>query len=302
MESFFRYIAYVDYYKKGQKISNVGFLKWRYLYKGHEVEIKLNGLPKVKKACSIMEIRTGKKIGNIILEQGMGYFEKKFPIKQASGEDYVEIENERLYLRDIQGFEVEIETEEYLKIEVDFEKELNQKIITLDENNVEENYEIAQYAKDSMSNVKNKITFIEEKTSKPDGEIRTLELEKNVEIMKPIPEDKWEQLCMEYPKVLPFKTNRIFLSIKPKDFIILREDCQKKVNNSFLLHGFYNYGHMILGKLSEEKTSPIYIGVPGVYYEREKQAAQMFGFVGFESTEDPVQSGSYGYYMMEVNI
>ena len=51
-----------------------------------------------------------------------------------------------------------------------------------------------------------------------------------------------------------------------------------------------------------KKTAPIYIGVPGVYYEREKQAAQMFGFVGFESTEHPVQSGSYGYYMIEVEI
>ena len=30
MESFFRYIAYVDYYKKGQKISNVGFLNMGY--------------------------------------------------------------------------------------------------------------------------------------------------------------------------------------------------------------------------------------------------------------------------------
>ena len=73
-------------------------------------------------------------------------------------------------------------------------------------------------------------------------------------------------------------------------------------NNSFLLHGFYNYGHMILGKLSEDEKTPIYIGVPGVYYEQEKRAAQMFGFVGFESTEHPVQAGSYGYYMIEVEI
>ena len=59
---------------------------------------------------------------------------------------------------------------------------------------------------------------------------------------------------------------------------------------------------MILGKLSEDEEAPVYIGVPGVYYEREKQAAQVFGFAGFESTEQPVQAGSYGYYMIEVEI
>jgi len=40
----------------------------------------------------------------------------------------------------------------------------------------------------------------------------------------------------------------------------------------------------------------------GVYYEQEKRAARLFGFVGFESTEQPVRSGSYGYYMIEVKI
>ena len=59
---------------------------------------------------------------------------------------------------------------------------------------------------------------------------------------------------------------------------------------------------MILGKLSEEENGQLYIGVPGVYYDREKQAAQMFGFVGFEAATKPVQQGSYGYYMMEVEI
>ena len=127
-------------------------------------------------------------------------------------------------------------------------------------------------------------------------------IRKEVEVIKPIPEDKWELLCLEYPKVHPFPGGKVFLSIKPKDFIILRQEYQKLVNNSFLLHGFYNYGHMIMGKLSEEEQAPFYIGVPGVYYEREKQAAQMFGFVGFEGTSQPVQQGSYGYYMIEVEI
>ena len=125
---------------------------------------------------------------------------------------------------------------------------------------------------------------------------------KKIKIIEPIHEDKWQELCKKYQKVHPFPSNKVFLSIKPEDFIILQQEYQKLVNNSFLLHGFYNYGHMILGKLSEDEEAPVYIGVPGVYYEREKQAAQVFGFAGFESTEQPVQAGSYGYYMIEVEI
>lgn len=45
-----------------------------------------------------------------------------------------------------------------------------------------------------------------------------------------------------------------------------------------------------------------YLGVPGVYFEREKQAALMFGFEGFESGEGKSNEGGFGYYMKRVDI
>ena len=60
-------------------------------------------------------------------------------------------------------------------------------------------------------------------------------------------EDKWEQLQHMYPKVHPFGDERMFLSITPGDFVILGREYQKLVHNSFLLHGYYNYRHVILG-------------------------------------------------------
>lgn len=123
----------------------------------------------------------------------------------------------------------------------------------------------------------------------------------NVRIEKPLPEDKWNQLCLKYNLVHPFPQEEGFLTITLKDFIILQEGYQKLVHNSFLLHGYYNYGHIILGKLKEEKDK-YYIGVPGVYYEQEKKAARMFGFVGFEGVDKIVEKGSYGYYMIEVKL
>lgn len=114
--------------------------------------------------------------------------------------------------------------------------------------------------------------------------------------------NKWEQLNRIYPKIQPFGDVREYLSIAPCDFVILSEHYQKMVQNSFLLHGYYNYGHLILTKIKEGIDDNYYLGVPGVYYEREKQAALLFGFEGFEGDGDAVQDGSFGYYMKRVEI
>ena len=48
-------------------------------------------------------------------------------------------------------------------------------------------------------------------------------------------------------------------------------------NNSFLLHGFYNYHHL----LYIEEDGQVLIGVPGIYHEKEQEAAKAFGFPEF---------------------
>lgn len=53
-------------------------------------------------------------------------------------------------------------------------------------------------------------------------------------------------------------------------------------NNSFLLHGYYNYHHLAFLQEGEN----LYLGVPGVYSEKERRAAQAFGFPGFVNYEE----------------
>ncbi len=117
-------------------------------------------------------------------------------------------------------------------------------------------------------------------------------------------ENKWEQLQKGYKKVHPFGDERLFLSIEPKDFVILQASYQRLVNNSFLLHGFYNYRHLILGpdaEMRDENNTCFYLGVPGTYFEREKMVAVMFGFEGFECS-GAVEIGKFGYYMRKVEL
>ena len=118
----------------------------------------------------------------------------------------------------------------------------------------------------------------------------------------PLMEDKWKQLSEVYPHIAPFQDDRDYLSIGLGDFVIFTQKYYRLVNNSFLLHGFYNYKHLILARIEKRGEIFYYIGVPGNFYDREKQVAVMFGFESFECREEPAGNGDYGYYMMRVEI
>ncbi len=114
--------------------------------------------------------------------------------------------------------------------------------------------------------------------------------------------DKWKQLCAIYPIVHPFGDGRAYLSIEPRDFVILQERFQPMVQNSFLLHGFYHYRHLLLGRSRQGNHPQYYLGVPGVFYEKEKSAALFYGFESFEGAMMPAAEGSFGYYMKRVQL
>ena len=110
-------------------------------------------------------------------------------------------------------------------------------------------------------------------------------------------EDKWEQILETYEQIHPYGDGRVYVKLEPKDFVILQAKYQHLVNNSFLLHGFYNYRYVILGK-----DQDYYLGVPGVYYDREKMVALMFGFEAFECPGGNVRPGEFGYYLRRVEL
>ena len=115
-------------------------------------------------------------------------------------------------------------------------------------------------------------------------------------------ENKWLQLWKIYPHITPFKDEREYLTIGPEDFVILPAKYYRMANNSFLLHGYYNYRHLILCRMEQKGQPVFYIGVPGNYFDREKEVAVLFGFESFECAKEPVRTGDYGYYMMRVEL
>lgn len=117
-----------------------------------------------------------------------------------------------------------------------------------------------------------------------------------------ISEDKWKQLSDIYPHISPFYDDRDYLSIGPGDFVILPRKYYRLVTNSFLLHGFYNYGHLILARTTRRGEELFYLGVPGNFFERERQVAIMFGFESFECKKEPAMDGDFGYFMKRIEL
>lgn len=116
----------------------------------------------------------------------------------------------------------------------------------------------------------------------------------------------WDQLGRRYPKVLAFDYDNgcEILSIHPQDIGLLPREIWVYGNNSFLLHGYYNYRHLILAKLNNPKGRPRYLlGVPGHYFSNEKYMASMFGFPHFVlAKRQPETDGRFGYWYTDVRL
>ena len=116
----------------------------------------------------------------------------------------------------------------------------------------------------------------------------------------------WEELKKSYPKIQPFEYEDgcDILTIRPQDIGKLPRECWIHGNNSFLLHGYYNFRYLILVKLGGNKKKARYLlGVPGHYYSSEKYMATMFGFPNFVlSRRQPVGDGRFGYWYTDLRI
>ena len=119
-------------------------------------------------------------------------------------------------------------------------------------------------------------------------------------------ESLWNRLRAAYPKVTAFECadGCEILVIKPQDIGLLPRENWVYGNNSFLLHGYYNYRYLILARLGKSGERGRYIlGVPGHYGNNEKYMAAMFGFECFvRSTRQPPRDSRFGYWYTDLNF
>ena len=89
--------------------------------------------------------------------------------------------------------------------------------------------------------------------------------------------------------------------IKRRDLRVLPRKYWNLANNSFLMHGYRNYNHLLL----VEEDGYYLLGVPGIYDIRESHAARLFGFPHFTAdnssateslAEKEPDRGTFGYW------
>lgn len=119
------------------------------------------------------------------------------------------------------------------------------------------------------------------------------------------PEDEAEAKEAEEVDSYVPPITRTYEKIQRQDISRLPRREWKLANNSFLLHGFYNYHHLLYIEEDENR----WLGVPGIYHEKERAAARAFGFPEFHritdeevplSDEEKNTYDDFGYWCRQV--
>jgi hypothetical protein len=116
----------------------------------------------------------------------------------------------------------------------------------------------------------------------------------------------WNRMQKRYARVRAFdyEDGCEILLICPQDIGLLPRETWIYGNNSFLLHGYYNYRHLILARLENPNGNPRYLlGVPGNYFRSEKNMAALFGFTHFIlAKKQPEPNGRFGYWYADIRL
>ena len=110
---------------------------------------------------------------------------------------------------------------------------------------------------------------------------------------------KWQALSRRYPHFQPFAEGEFAdcLQITPRELAFIGQGKCRVGNNSFLMHGFCNYRHLLFGK---RRDGRFVLGVPGVFENQEMVMANMYGFPDFKEAMAKHPNGKFGYWCREL--
>ncbi len=292
MSYYRKFISYIDLYEYEEKTKNIGFVKCEIRDDIWKLKVNIRGLEITDTVmCEMKTVGAQEYLDRFQIIKGHGQFESEYEIAHLAGTE--------ISYANVCGLIFQLSSHKYGKCTWAQDNHTYHSV------EGERAYIKAMEQKSSIEPKKpiqeDHIGYKNEAGNKTDNMQGAFALPEYQ--LNSISGNKWMQLGRMYPAIHPFHeiSKGEYISLKPKDFVILHEKYQTLVNNSFLLHGYFNYRHIILGKRTEGQQIKYYIGVPGTFHEREKMVAVMFGFEEFEGV-DSEERGAFGYYMKEVRI
>ena len=290
-----RQIAYLDYMEFGEKKGSSGFCKWEQKKEIHTLEISINGLDSGVVGTVKIFTRIGNELGSMKVQNGRataifskndrdGNWEWEFSkIVVVLGED-----------RELVA-EFPIEKKE-LAAAFPIEKKEMTVENSIEEDSIEREAEATQVVDQSVVQVIEAEPEALE-VSELDMMLESEEPDTPQAAEEPQLHSLWDCLVKTHKIIYPFGTDAEYCRIMLEDIFLLKERFHILRNNQFLLHGYYNYKYLILGKKDDE-SEEYWLGVPGIYHEREKMAARMYGFEKFEGAKPRYGIGDLGYYLI----
>ena len=133
--------------------------------------------------------------------------------------------------------------------------------------------------------------------SENENEIRSAETENKCQGCEPGTDTRWNRATARYIHFQPVQDEKIedAIRIQPSDLKILWQKGLRQGSNSFLMHGYYQHQHLMIGK---GKEGGYILGIPGFY--GEKNMAEMFGFPEFRRAKaertSEIKEQTFGYW------
>ena len=116
--------------------------------------------------------------------------------------------------------------------------------------------------------------------------------------------DPFEKLFVRADYIDSFDDDYFYdcIEVSPEMLKCLNQNEIDIAGNSFLLHGYYNFRHILFGRVRDNLDNTKYfIGVPGMYCNRERYMASMFGFNNFKKSHRSDYANPYfGYWYQEI--
>ena len=280
---------YVYVYKGVQKLSEAGLRKLTVMGRKVKVEFLLQDLPAIggKGSCRLCYLLGGqekeKSWDIVFVSSGR---QMQFLQKLEEAEEIEGIVDCRIFLpggKEIRG-EADAVTEEKQNVE---ETDVRMQIPDIDE-------------ECQMKKPESKLEERQIKKPESDSEVAPGDEERSQETQnKSRVEGKGSRKETEIPE------NQVLYIQDLTQLLSMGEKQRELYYNSFLLHGYYQYRHVVAGDG--------FIGVPGNFSQREAIAAKMMGFplfieaenlqhceIGEETRTEMPQMGTYGYFLCKV--
>ena len=289
-----RTISYFDFIEDEQKRGNAGFVKWEQYDECHILSVFVS----VCSAISDREAKVlcdGNAIGRISIQGGRAegtYLLTKEDKnwREGIGEIRIPVSDKCLLLAVF---------EEYPN--AGGEPRIGQKEKAPEAEAAEEEFPVPVEEKQQEEEVP-AITAEEKPQEEPVVEAEEEQSEEAAPVKEERPQasgNLWERLKESHEPFCPFENETECYRLFPKDIRSLHANYHALQNNQFLLHGYYNYRYLILFR-KKDSENEYWLGVPGIYHEREKMAARMFGFEKFEGGKRDYRTGDLGYYLITV--